>query len=100
IRDFHVTGVQTCALPISPSPASKPSQNTTPPSGSESDSSQPFEGSPSQSAKPGRHAKPHEAPSQVATALAGAVHGVHELPHEPRSEERRVGREGRWRWPP
>lgn len=31
--------------------------------------------------KPALHAKPHDVPLQVATALAGSGHGVHDVPH-------------------
>src|SRR5690606_39856400 len=78
IRDFHVTGVQTCALPIYRDQQRRPRQ--------EAD---------------------RQRGQQRALAGAGEVEqtygGAHLPPHEPgsghhRSEERRVGREGRSRW--
>src|SRR5690606_39286028 len=86
IRDFHVTGVQTCALPICSSPNG------------------------GIGALPGRSwlrmdATPCRlgaAPRSIGSALACQVFAAlwlskqrQELAH--RSEERRVGKEGRWR---
>src|SRR5256885_10507097 len=85
IRDYKVTGVQTCALPISlltlltaPSPAQQaPGQNP----------ADPVVGAPYQIASSG----PHENVWQRSTVDAqGAT----------RSEERRVGKECRSRWSP
>src|SRR5690606_40293985 len=66
IRDFHVTGVQTCALPISPN-CSAP----TPPAQS-------------------------PATARPAPSLSGGTTSAART----RSEERRVGKEGRTRCPP
>lgn len=44
--------------------------------------SQPLVAALSQSANPATHRKPHAAPSHVATAFAGAEHGVQLAPHE------------------
>src|SRR5690606_40626659 len=70
IRDFHVTGVQTCALPISVDLRFRPDRRTSPAR----------TGRDRQTA-PGR---PHD----------GALTAVD------RSEERRVGKECRSRWSP
>lgn len=43
--------------------------------------SQPFAALPSQSAKPGRQVKLQLVPLQLAAALAGTGHAVHEAPH-------------------
>src|SRR2546430_7405307 len=83
IRDLTVTGVQTCALPISGSgadsrrrsPCRRPS--AWPPG---------VRGAPSASAGPGRRATPCQGPR------AGCDRA--------RSEERRVGKECRSRWSP
>src|SRR5690606_40045064 len=96
IRDFHVTGVQTCALPISPDPLRPLGDGR---------------------AALAAGARGHDA--LVPEVLLGAVEDVgqgerpvlHESEHpgpppatvlwvtgETRSEERRVGKEWRWRW--
>src|SRR5690606_40290806 len=78
IRDFHVTGVQTCALPISrraPCPCRRPGGGST----------GPFAGSPRRSAARRGPAPP--APARGRGPPAGS-----------RSEERRVGKECRSRW--
>src|SRR5256885_8260204 len=85
IRDYKVTGVQTCALPISPQPASYGK----------------------------RHPEPQDAVFRmkpVGAQAAREVSGIEELPgksnyflgNDPskRSEERRVGKECRSRWSP
>src|SRR5690606_41189209 len=73
IRDFHVTGVQTCALPISELPArSTGNRHRRAPRG-------------------GAGGRPHPVP-------AGAGDGRPAV--RPRSEERRVGKEWGGRWAP
>src|SRR5690606_39869934 len=75
IRDFHVTGVQTCALPISAEAARKARHDRT----QHARSSTPV---------PGLRFSPHgqhAVDRQVGTAVR-------------RSEERRVGKEGGSRW--
>src|SRR5690606_40118727 len=79
IRDFHVTGVQTCALPISP------------------------DASPQPPADPPRPAvQPREFPTTMRLAVRArfscgkAILG--ETYGQPRSEERRVGKECGSRW--
>src|SRR5438874_7311767 len=83
IRDLYVTGVQTCALPISSAP---PLANPGPARGG-------AEGSPQadfRGGRPWRAAAPapkaHDRPRHEAAA------------HRERSEERRVGKECRSRW--
>src|SRR5690606_40862079 len=82
IRDFHVTGVQTCALPISTSLSS---------------------------AEPSSAARSHGICAR--RALTGRSHWSSRIPASPmpprrfpappsRSEERRVGKECRSRWSP
>src|SRR5690606_41082067 len=83
IRDFHVTGVQTCALPIchglSLSPTAKLMERTLPPA-------------------PNRIAAlPLRARSCAVTTRASPFR--HGLSAVARSEERRVGKECRARWP-
>src|SRR5690606_40645156 len=77
IRDFHVTGVQTCALPIYP-------RNDL--SYSETFLHMMF-GTPCEESK-------------ISPTLAKAMDRIFILhaDHEQRSEERRVGRECRWWW--
>src|SRR5690606_40724826 len=83
IRDFHVTGVQTCALPISP-----PSPPTSTPS-------------------PTPFRRPPPPPSTVSWAPSSPTTPPWACPWTPnppawccapRSEERRVGKECRPRW--
>src|SRR5437660_9029772 len=72
IRDGHVTGVQTCALPIFEAAAAEPPQ---------------------------RH--PLQRPPAVGTgedAVRGPVHHISRARCSSRSEERRVGKECRSRW--
>src|SRR5256885_3698039 len=84
IRDYKVTGVQTCALPISQELcAASPRKTEQPP----------------QPAQP-----PHEHPLSGNLRAAGthrqrAPRG-RTGPRQPRSEERRVGKECRSRWSP
>src|SRR3989440_1928516 len=84
IRDLIVTGVQTCALPISPA-AARPVIPT------------PVRPKPVASATPGG-AVPVP-PRPVASAAPGAI-PLEERRREKRSEERRVGKECRSRWSP
>src|SRR5690606_39788176 len=93
IRDFHVTGVQTCALPISLSP---PSSSCSVPIGHNIHKPL-LSSSPSLS--------PRIAPLPMlrniillSKLIAGQVHRSHCL--SCRSEERRVGNEGRAREAP
>src|SRR5690606_39767732 len=74
IRDFHVTGVQTCALPIS----GKPWCATPVPASSRSTTTR----------------------SRTRSARSPSARRTGCLParNVPRSEERRVGKEGRSRW--
>src|SRR5690606_39829016 len=78
IRDFHVTGVQTCALPIlspaSPMPLSRTLTTTSP------------------------HASSSAASSSM--RLPGSEYLAALLSRLERSEERRVGKECRSRWSP
>src|SRR5690606_40588718 len=83
IRDFHVTGVQTCALPIYP--------GRVPAAGRATTTARPGRGCTACGRRRGRPGRRCAAP---ATRRAGAVE---------RSEERRVGkgwrtRGWRWRW--
>src|SRR3712207_7249099 len=84
IRDIGVTGVQTCALPIWPVPRRHPPERGRTPRGRGLD-------------PPRRAARPHRrrgVPGLPATDLTAG-------PATPaRSEERRVGEEGRSRWAP
>src|SRR5690606_40667444 len=84
IRDFHVTGVQTCALPIYPHPG--PGAAAQPPG----DIGEP----------PGQR-RPDSAPLAVPggqEAQGGSVHRPHQGTTLGRSEERRVGKESREWW--
>src|SRR5690606_39818877 len=77
IRDFHVTGVQTCALPISSAVEGRG-------------------GGPSRCPAGGRAGGRADGRAGVrARGRAGGRAGGCA-----RSEERRVGKEGRWRWSP
>src|SRR5205085_8765245 len=80
IRDLTVTGVQTCALPISCSPAG---------GGRSVSAAWPC-------------SRPRRLPSQpvASTPLTGRPPGASAAPRAicTRSEERRVGKEGRTRW--
>src|SRR5690606_40478124 len=89
IRDFHVTGVQTCALPISAT-GTRPATRTR------------CAGAARVRARPCR--RPLQAPAPVAPAAAGSAPAP-QAPVPPalrpvpaRSEERRVGKECRARW--
>src|SRR5690606_40086725 len=75
IRDFHVTGVQTCALPISRSSSGAGS-------GGRVESALPFGRDEDEGARPGHVPDPHSRLGE---------------PPADRSEERRVGKEWRWR---
>src|SRR5690606_40841563 len=83
IRDFHVTGVQTCALPIS-NPLSTPSKAPT----------YTFENlnNPSSSTP---HPTPHTHPPSSNPNFYSLFSNI-----KHRSEERRVGKECRSRWSP
>src|SRR3712207_7665865 len=85
IRDIGVTGVQTCALPISVKLAA--------------DADSLISGS---STGPGGSSPPHE-PTMTATTSASSGVTCSRKYHrvtDGRSEERRVGKEGRSRWSP
>src|SRR5690606_41047371 len=95
IRDFHVTGVQTCALPIFRRPRGSPRRGIrhSPP--------------PRARAPPrggGRRRWPPAGPVRAAApALGHRGAGFPRVPRfaappPPRSEERRVGKEGRPGW--
>src|SRR5256885_6862323 len=87
IRDYKVTGVQTCALPISASHGRLRRQLSLP-AGAEPARARSRRGArlPERRARRARAAPEPEAPSVV--------------PRLPRSEERRVGKECRSRWSP
>src|SRR5690606_40386369 len=79
IRDFHVTGVQTCALPIyraAPPPGRRHTATAAP-----------------RTPRKGRHAMTLKTSWSLAAALLAGLLAL-------RSEERRVGKEGRARWSP
>src|SRR5690606_39749404 len=82
IRDFHVTGVQTCALPISAriGPLSGP---------------HPLFAGGTLGLRPGRGPSPD--PGALPTGPSGGHRECGALAAR-RSEERRVGKEGRARW--
>src|SRR5690606_39812364 len=82
IRDFHVTGVQTCALPICTARVRTPRR-------------------PSRSS-PRRPRSRARAPRNSPHALTVRVTETRGPPNAAfrRSEERRVGKEGRSRWSP
>src|SRR2546426_2008751 len=84
IRDYKVTGVQTCALPIS-------RRGSVPPRGSRLHPAR----------TPGRTRPTGRGPSRTAASGTSAA-GSRRLPRDarPRSEERRVGKECRSRWSP
>src|SRR5690606_40579619 len=87
IRDFHVTGVQTCALPIY-GPGDEQAVGVSR-RGHELD------------AEPGKvedHGTEHVHVGLAAVAAARADLAELQRPAEERSEERRVGKEGRCRW--
>src|SRR5207302_8029674 len=87
IRDFHVTGVQTCALPISPPSSPAPQKNNssnvriTPSSGPHSQGRPP--------AADFQNPTPHPSAPPASEAQS---------PDFARSEERRVGKESRLWW--
>src|SRR5438874_8983975 len=87
IRDLYVTGVQTCALPIS---------------GENESSTQ--TGAPMAPARCATAVSTLITRSSSATSAAlsakSASCGVKSITRNPRSEERRVGKEGRSRWSP
>src|SRR5699024_11278438 len=92
IRDRNVTGVQTCALPISPvaESSSAPPASTVPASAASPES-----------ASPASVACPVSAGPSVNTGWSDAEASAADAPSSAgRSEERRVGTECRWRrWP-
>src|SRR5256885_10730929 len=92
IRDYKVTGVQTCALPIS-SPRSPPEPCSTPPT--------PLTAASTGSAG-ARWARWWRTPSRpvCSTATSPGPGSPPRRPGGPRSEERRVGKECRSRWSP
>src|SRR5690606_39465318 len=94
IRDFHVTGVQTCALPISAIPTG--AQETATPAETQSEGPRAI-----RSAAPSTPATSECAPAkrrtiQRAPAAIRCTSGRSEPPRA-RSEERRVGKGGRHR---
>src|SRR5690606_40505595 len=82
IRDFHVTGVQTCALPISPRVSRRAARRGLADARRESPADPRVQAPPRGSARSGG--------ARVAEALA--------TKRSARSEERRVGKECRCRW--
>src|SRR5690606_40495662 len=84
IRDFHVTGVQTCALPIFAEMLGEPGHHPVPVVVEVC-----FGARPARTVSAGRVVDPHD-------LLTEAAEGVVHLPL--RSEERRVGKEGSSRW--
>src|SRR5207253_8253088 len=89
IRDGHVTGVQTCALPISTPANSRPSLRR-PPAAGEQPPHPPAEVHRAYVASdPPEELKPDDPFGQPAPATTVALG---------RSEERRVGKEWRCRW--
>src|SRR5690606_41090174 len=88
IRDFHVTGVRTCALPIS-GWSSLPEQ-----------AALNNRLSPAQAASHGRHFTGAGAPAALGDAWRAGRAERSEAERVTRSEERRVGNECRARWPP
>src|SRR5256886_8493520 len=85
IRDLTVTGVQTCALPISPAKLSG-----TPAAAS---------ASPIFSARVARPSRIDSSPERK-TGSSGSICSPTMCTVDPRSEERRVGKECRSRWSP
>src|SRR5690606_39521387 len=87
IRDFHVTGVQTCALPIFPPRlphAPRPPRRL------------PLLRAVHRRQGDAARAEDDQGPLQAALLLAQPLRSRH--PGGPRSEERRVGKESRRRW--
>src|SRR5690606_40090747 len=82
IRDFHVTGVQTCALPISTDATLRLSLTATHSSSLSVSQSIPSSG-------PARRSLPSPTPPAIQTDNVE----LRERPVLPRSEERRVGKE-------
>src|SRR5690606_40131710 len=98
IRDFHVTGVQTCALPISGSSSIAGSLV-----GADAGGARPHDRWRAVPARPGRTPRPCYL--RRPTNRSSILDGRHEEPPAPeqRSEERRVGKEWRaggsaWQW--
>src|SRR5690606_40987157 len=94
IRDFHVTGVQTCALPICEAVAY-------PAASFERD----FAWAPAHPLVDAYRAAGEPGRDVPATTLAAVLHAVHPGAGHfdlspPRSEERRVGKGGRSGWSP
>src|SRR5690606_40127233 len=91
IRDFHVTGVQTCALPISPGTHWRAASSSGPahtPAATANQASSAGPASSATGARSGmRRSSPYDEPSTKTSAVS-------------RSEERRVGKECRSRWTP
>src|SRR5690606_39739452 len=91
IRDFHVTGVQTCALPISGCGGSRRRSPTPPPA--------PAARSTTGARSPGWNAatggSPRSATAQPTTAQPATAQTA---TAQTRSEERRVGEEAGERW--
>src|SRR5690606_39698145 len=95
IRDFHVTGVQTCALPIfDPLPV----QSENAPAQSADVSAEPTADPSRQTAEPRCTKRDYEALVKVATENGWTEADV--KAYLKRSEERRVGKECRCRWGP
>src|SRR5207253_8198915 len=86
IRDGHVTGVQTCALPIYPA-----MDRFTVPSGAA-----PSSGKLARTSQLSANRRPVLVPPWIVTPLRSRAVTLTST----RSEERRVGKEGRFRWAP
>src|SRR5206468_5968114 len=98
IRDLIVTGVQTCALPISPPAAAKPTEKT-----SKNEPAMHAEEQAARRTEPAApakyvHATEPDRPTAYPELLAQQIREQYERTARARSEERRVGKEGRSRW--
>src|SRR5207302_6230145 len=96
IRDFHVTGVQTCALPISPALPGEPQDAPARVTLREVLGDHPCCRGIERAAHEGRDVAEEYAPDPHRERILG----LHATPLRGRSEERRVGKEGRSGWGP
>src|SRR2546426_10530247 len=88
IRDYKVTGVQTCALPICGRRADPLSERTY------------LEGAEGREAHEHERIEPHDPPAQLVGHDLLDRRVGERVVHDHRSEERRVGKECRSRWSP